>query len=63
MDDFKNILDSLIDSKTIIRKVSREGESFYVNDSYDAAECSVNNDEEEGSHFNFNNISEAEPVG
>ena len=35
MDNFKIILDSLIDSKTIIRKVLKKGESFCVNDSYD----------------------------
>ena len=48
--------------KTIIRKVSKKGESFYGNDSNDAAECNnVNNDEEEVGHFNFNfkNINEA----
>ena len=57
MDDFKIVLDLMIVNNIITRKVTKK-ESFYVNDSNDIDECTVNNDEDDGGHFNNSNISE-----
>ena len=57
MDDFRIVLDLMIVNNIITRKVTKKGESFYVNNSNDIDECTVNNDEDDGGHFNNSNIS------